>query len=339
MIQSYAIGDFDGDNYADAVLATIPAFNPFVGRGSWDVSVLFGNGTSSFEYHPLYSTDAWSDLPTLGTGDVDSDGHSDIFFIEPTTNELWVYLGHYGRSFTQAASVTPGSVGDVQHIELSNGTFAMGDFNNDGRMDLVEYANNIIGTSGTNNYLMFMLGAGAPGTFKYQLVPLPATYSQASQAVVGDFNGDTRPDVLLGFQNGEGGASTLLTATNTTLGGTWSNCDYPMRGRRISLCSPIGFSDGQVSFNATANSFGLLRKMELWVDGTKIAEQRHTWENRAWLNFTDSLAPGVHNATIFADDIDHSLNNLNFSFTVGDDGCAQPPYPASTSANRGTGRS
>jgi hypothetical protein len=42
--------------------------------------------------------------------------------------------------------------------------------------------------------------------------------------------------------------------------------------------------------------------MELWVDGTKVAEQFHTWGSRAWFNFSGTFAPGPHNAVIFAVD-------------------------------------
>ena len=321
-IDIYAIGDFDGDNNADVVLTTKPVSNPFVGGGTWDVSVFFGSGTSGFEEHPLFSSDAFTTMPTLGTGDINSDGRSDIYFIEGASDRLYVYTGNHDRSFSLATSPTP-SLLELQYDSLIPGEFAMADFNDDGRMDLVAYAYNIIDVNNITSNLLVMLGSGAPGTFKYQVVPLPENYLQNSQGVVGDFNGDARPDVLVGlYQHLK--PSTLLTATNTTTGGIWSDCGYPMRGRRISLCSPIGHSDGKVSFNATASSFGLLRKMELWVDGTKIAEQHHAWENRAWLNFIASLDPGVHHATLFADDIDHSINKLNFSFTIGDDGCAQP---------------
>ncbi len=324
-IDSYAVGDFDGDNNADVVLTTIPVHNPFADDGTSDVSVFFGSGTSDFEVHLLVSTEALTTAPTLGTGDIDSDGHSDIYFIEGGTDQLWVYLGHPDRSFTLATSDTP-SLDELQYDALVPGEFAMADLNGDGRMDLVAYAYNIINVNNITSNLLLMLGAGAPGKFKYQVMPLPQNYLQNSQTVVGNFNGDTRPDVVVGL-NEFGKQSILLTAINTTTGGLWSNCGYPMRGQRIKLCSPIGFSDGKVSFNATASSFGQLRKMELWVDGTKIAEQRHAWENRAWLNFATSLAPGVHHAALFADDIDHSLNQINFSFTIGNDGCAPPSSP------------
>jgi hypothetical protein len=65
--------------------------------------------------------------------------------------------------------------------------------------------------------------------------------------------------------------------------------------------------------------------MELWVDGNKLDEQHNTWGGNVFLNFsTSSLAPGPHRGTIFAGDVDHTLQQYDFNFTVGPSSCGAP---------------
>jgi hypothetical protein len=119
-------------------------------------------------------------------------------------------------------------------------------------------------------------------------------------------------------------SSTIYTGLNGTSNGNWSNCSYPWTGHGISLCSPAGSSTSPVNFNATSHSWGQLRKMELWVDGKKLAEQYHVWEGNAYFNYASTLASGSHKGTIYAADVDNTLKRLDFSFTVGASPCSAP---------------
>ena len=81
---------------------------------------------------------------------------------------------------------------------------------------------------------------------------------------------------------------------------------------------PSSSTTSPVTFNASANSFGRLRLMELWVDGNKGADQYHAWGPRAWFDLTGStIASGTHRGVIFAADIDNHLQKTQFDFTVG----------------------
>ena len=145
---------------------------------------------------------------------------------------------------------------------------------------------------------------------------------------MGDFNGDEAPDWANHFYYNETDSEESLPTTtglNATANGVWSNCPYPLTGHGISLCSPTSSSTAPVNFDATAHSFGQLRKMELWVDGNKLVEQHNTWGGNAFLNFsTSSLTPGPHQGTIFAADVDHTLQRYDFNFTVGPSSCGAP---------------
>jgi hypothetical protein len=311
---TYAFGDFDGDDNADLVFTTTPFPNPFVSGGNWNLHVLFGDGTGGFEDHLLATSDSWRTLPALGTGDLNGDGRTDFFLLGK------VYLGQRDRTFTVETSNVP---------DLNQISFAMADFNDDGRMDLVSYGSSANDYNACCAYLVLQLGSDPPGTFTSQLIQLPVSLNGASPVVVGNFNDDAKPDVAVGQYEPAAAyvAPQITTAINSTSHGLWSNCPYPMGARKIVVCSPNQYAPGQVSFDASASSFGMLRKMELWVDGNKVAEQHNVWEDVGWLKFNAPVASGTHHASLYTGDVDHTLNRLDFAFTVGNDGCSSPAEP------------
>jgi hypothetical protein len=203
----------------------------------------------------------------------------------------------------------------------------MADFNGDGRMDLVTsiaYAQN----SNIINQLAFFLAGSTPGAFSTQLVNLSG-YNNVTNPAVGDFNYDKKPDVLVAQSNTGATPDDLTVALNRTSSGNWGRCNYPAAGQLIALCLPSSTSTtSPVRFAAAANSFGDIRKMELWIDGKKIAEQHHTWGQRAYFDFTESVASGSHKATIFSADIGNRLQSLAYPFTVGTSGGCTAPSTA-----------
>jgi hypothetical protein len=122
----------------------------------------------------------------------------------------------------------------------------------------------------------------------------------------------------------------VVTALDTTSSGNWGGCGYPGKGEGIHLCTPASgaTTSSTVSFKASANSFGQLRKIELWVDGSKVAEQWHTWENWGWFNVSKTFAAGTHKASLVAEDVDNRLQKYAFNFTVGSSSSCSAPSTA-----------
>lgn len=79
-----------------------------------------------------------------------------------------------------------------------------------------------------------------------------------------------------------------------------------------------------MSFAAAAVTIDPLRKIELWVDGKKIAQQDHTWERQGWFDLNAGFASGTHSATFIAATIDNQQQMLDFKFKVGTSPCAAP---------------
>ncbi len=302
-------GDFDGDGRAD-----IAVFDNYDGTldESGTLHILYNNGDTNF-------TDIATNLhsygePPFSAGDLDSDGRTDIFAADVSGYpEVDVLYGQADRTF------------HMYTVASAAGPFAIADFNGDTRMDLVGAA---INSTETGPELNFLLAGSGEGTFTEQTyaVPISQTHPGLSYPLVGDLNSDTKPDYL-GVLEGAGTTSTsiLLEVLNTTPSGNWGGCAYPKAGQGIHVCLPSGsIGSNTVHFNASANSFGQLRKIELWVDGKKVTEQYHVWGSRAWFDFSDTLASGAHRGVIFAADIDNRQQQTVFNFTVGGAACIAP---------------
>ena len=295
-----AVGNFDGDNRAD--IAFLDDFDCDKGECYSALHVLYNNGGSHFT--DAVSSDSFAGYFDFSAGDLNSDGRTDIFGVAGLDQaELAVLYGQPDRTFHEYTLSTPSMV-----------ALYMADFNGDTRMDLV---GSTVGLVDSEALLFFFAGADE-GTFSEQYGALPGgVYG----LVVGDFNADTKPDILAVLADTN--TSTILADDlNTTPGGNWGGCGFPRAGEGIRICAPSGPAASPVSFRASADSFEQLRKMELWVDGKKVAEQHHTWGPYTWFNFSEALAAGSHRGVMFAAGVDNRLQATMFNFTVG--ACSAP---------------
>ena len=320
VVESLLVGDYDSDDNADLTVPLASYYTSEGGLSGSTVHVLFGNGDFSFQDTTI--PDPNSAFSSVGSGDLNGDGYTDLFILG---SGLQTFYGQADRTF---ASYTQPLPNWFYGSDLSIPYPAMADFNDDGLMDLVLEAHDY-----TNpGFLVFLLATSTPGQFDVQTWNLNPSAQEGYPALaVGDFNGDGAPDWATHFfwgTNFPGETQTITTGLNATANGNWSNCPYPITGRGISLCTPASSSTAPVDFNATAHSFGQLRKMEVWVDGNKLAEQHNTWGGNAFLNFdTTSLAAGSHQGTIYAADIDNTLQRYDFNFTVEPSSCGAPSSP------------
>jgi hypothetical protein len=164
-----AAGDFTGDGKADLVTSSNP------------IAVLPGNGDGTFGA-PIpspYSPFAGFAIPAF----LDGDSNLDLIL---GGDPIEVYLGNGDGTFTFLASYNAGNA--------STAGFASGDFNGDGKLDLVLTSRYY--TSG----LWILLGHG-DGTFD---PPVSYPVAITPQAVAtGDFNGDGRSDVVVPAWEGD----------------------------------------------------------------------------------------------------------------------------------------
>jgi hypothetical protein len=315
-VRQILTGDFDGDSNADLVVEADAGTQNGENSGTTSVDILYGDGNFGFDdTTPITNNDG---LGPLVAGDLNSDGKTDLFSVVSGVALTW--YGQGDRTFLGYSQALPGA-------GYTASTMPIADFNDDGIKDIVMTAQTYSST-----FLVFLLGTPSPGQFDVQTwnlpnPPLPDDLF-ASLPVAGNFKSiDEKADwavIVPSPPNGDN--STVYAGLNSTVGQLWSDCPYPAAGNGIGLCSPAINSGGQVNFNATAHSFGDLRKMEVWVDGTKLGEQYNTWEGNAWFSLSTTLAPGTHSGTYYAADWDNTLLRYNFNFTV-PSSCSAPSSP------------
>ncbi len=319
------VGDFDSDGKAD--IAANPATQNSQGNiDSTTVHVLYGGGDFTFTDTTPYTA---SGILRIGSGDLNSDGFTDLFGLSggfSLSQQLAVFYGNGSRTFssyfqTLSNSYQTGTSGASSDNSISQ--FAMGDFNGDGRMDLAAFASN---TSFTTGYVQFLLAGTSPGQFTEQFVQLPTTYTDQTEPIVGLFsNSHLKPDLALNQSPNSGSPpqntpAYLLAELNQANSGWFGPCYYPSTGQGFNVCNAGTVSGTTATFNAAVNSYGQLRKIELWVDGKKVSEQHHTWDQHGYFNYAGSFAAGSHSATFFAADVDNRLQRYDFTFTIGSTG-------------------
>ena len=188
--QAIAVGDFNGDGNADLAVVDFSADA---------VTVLLGNGDGTFTEVPSSPTTG-NQPAAIAVADFNGDGILDLAVSNlnggnPDPGSVTVLLGNGDGTFTPtAASPVTGSVPN---------SIAVGDFNGDGKADLVT------GNAGSNTASV-LLGNG-DGTFAAPLSPAAGT--NPLFVAVGDFNGDGLPD--LAAANNTTKSVTVLLAQET----------------------------------------------------------------------------------------------------------------------------
>jgi hypothetical protein len=136
----------------------------------------------------LYSS-ARSGPTSLTTGDFNGDGKLDVAAAD--FNELGpnvtVFLGNGDGAFSALAPISPDQEGITTAV-------ASGDFNGDGKLDLLVFG----GTVAQGNSVVSFLAGNGDGTFRSAVLTNVSGADLDGSAVVGDFNGDGKPDVALG---------------------------------------------------------------------------------------------------------------------------------------------
>jgi len=305
------VGDYNGDGKADITTSTPTG-------GGTTVYVLYGNGSFAFSSTAPYTANGYL---TIGSGDVNSDGITDLYALTNYNGgqQLGVFYGTNTDTFTSYWIDAPSAydIGGNPAARPWQAPLTLGDYNSDGRIDL---ATSAVNTGGTAEYVELFLAGAAPGAFTTQVVALPSDTPWLTSPVAGLLSGSyLKPDVTLNQSNtgSDDTTPTTLDALLNTTNGYFSICPYPHSGKGFHVCA-AGLAYGDTAlFSAAANSLGKLRKIELWVDGSKVQEQDHTWDTHAYFDWAGTFARGTHQAAFYAYDIDNTVQRYDFSFNVG----------------------
>ncbi len=195
---SVAVGDFNDDGRPDLAVANF---------GSGTASVLMdttaaGATTLSFAAQQTFAVGA-SPI-SVAVGDFNGDGKPDLVVANHGSNTVSVLTD------TTAAGATTASFAPQQTFNVGSLPYsvAVGDFNGDGKPDLV-VANEGVGTV---SVLMDKTAAGAT-TLSFAAQQTFAVGANPFSVAVADFDGDGRPDIVAANNATSGTISVLLDTT------------------------------------------------------------------------------------------------------------------------------
>lgn len=165
-----ATGDFNNDGNPDFVVAN---------GGDNTLWFYFGKGDGTFNLPTILPITKGKTPIWITTADLRGVGRTDIIIAEPDSNSVGVFLGNGDGTFVESSIAVPDSLY----------TLTVGDFNHDGKLDIV------VATSGANSspYFVVLPGKG-DGTFGQPiLTPAIGAIFWVSTA---DLNGDGFPDLV-----------------------------------------------------------------------------------------------------------------------------------------------
>ncbi len=182
-----AAADFNLDGKPDLAVANFRTDN---------LTVVLGDGSGGFSPAAGSPVSAGGGPESVAAGDFNRDGKPDLAVANVISDNVTILLGDGSGGFSAAAG-TPVGVGDGPF------SLAAGDFNRDGKLDLVT-ANFVSGT------VTILLGNGSGGFTEAFGSPVRVGDMPLSVAVA-DFNFDEKPDVAVGKTSfGTGTVSILI---------------------------------------------------------------------------------------------------------------------------------
>jgi hypothetical protein len=183
---SLGMGDFNGDGKLDLAVVNIGGS---VGAES-SVSVLLGNGDGTFQAS-INSAAGTASRPSVVVGDFNGDGKLDLALSAGDSGAVSVLLGNGDGTFQAPINYDAGT---DPTIKVPVMWVAAGDFNRDGKLDLVVANKGTLANNFTDSSVSVLLGNG-DGTFQAAAEYGPVVNSYC--VAVGDFNGDGNLDLAV----------------------------------------------------------------------------------------------------------------------------------------------
>jgi hypothetical protein len=287
-------GDFNADGKQDLAFASGDGVGLFLGKGDGtvsDLNVAPLSNVTSLAVGDFYSTRIQT-LAAVVSVDLGGESYdSYVYSLRYANGELYVE--------------NQNMIGDGNALLYSY--IAGGDLNGDFKTDIF-LSGGIARTGGISSY---MLGDGK-GKFEALQNVGNVVGTNTAFPFIRDLNLDSRHDVAAAWNDflfPNGGPQVLIN-TNATV-----NCDPPPANKlSVNICAPKNGATvaSKYTFKGAGNAFnGIAKRMELWIDGKKVAQDLEDQ-----LKASVSLSAGSHTASFVVVDSFDNYASSSVSFTA-----------------------
>jgi hypothetical protein len=258
------VADFNSDGKPDiALISKI---------GGPTLRIFIGNGDGTFRTGATYSIA--SGFVSFLVADFNQDGKPDLAILNEeickTCNTVTVLLGNGDGTF-QAGLVTP---------SLKATAMVVGDFNGDGRLDL------LVGSG-------YFLAGNGDGTFA---APVFAGFFFEFAAAVGDLNGDGKLDLVANSQLGSNTTKQSAYSTITVLG----NGDGTFQAPITYDVGPLAVAVGAVDLSGNGKLDAVTMNTDAGI-GVALGNGDGTLQAARWTNIVDGYSKGGPFPVVAAD--------------------------------------
>ncbi|CAF2739210.1 unnamed protein product [Rotaria sp. Silwood2] len=266
------VGDMNNDNRLDIIM---------VNYGTNDVIIYFGYKNGVYYEGKPYSIGNEAGPISLAIGDFNNDGRSDFVVANLMADEIGVFLGYGSELFGSLVTYDVGSGSQPR-------TAAIGDFNSDGKSDIV------VANYGTNN-VAILLGDGY--TNFYYIVDYSTGVGSAPCSVaVGNFNNDNHSDIVvancesnnlsifLGFGNGSFAIGATYSTGDRSRPSSVAIADFNKDNRMDIVVANFGTNNVFLLYGYGNGSFGNNELHPLGYDYRPYAIAINDLNQDGWLD-------------------------------------------------------